>query len=225
MAYKKKTYRKKKPTNRWAQKRSIARQPRAAIADSQIVRLVYGELVGINNVGGSSGSHVWSANSIFDPNVTGVGHQPYGADQWAAFYNHYTVIGSRIHITVMPRSTVPDQASYVVSLSLEDDAVVNNNIHHMIEKTGAVTGYAGSAGGNSACKLTKSFSAKKFFNLTDVKDAGGIKADFTANPAEGAYYHVSVTSADLSTTTFLATVMVRIEYICSLSERKNLPQS
>jgi hypothetical protein len=38
-------------------------------------------------------------NSIFDPNSTGVGHQPYGYDQIAALYNRYRVLSTKWKIT------------------------------------------------------------------------------------------------------------------------------
>lgn len=34
-------------------------------------------------------------NSLFDPNRTGVGHQPYGYDQLSALYNRYRVISCK----------------------------------------------------------------------------------------------------------------------------------
>lgn len=38
---------------------------------------------------------------MFDPDITGVGHQPLGFDQWSAFYNKYTVYGSKCQITIL----------------------------------------------------------------------------------------------------------------------------
>jgi len=38
-------------------------------------------------------------NTLFDPNVTGVGHQPYGFDQFAAFYGKYRV--DRVTVDVL----------------------------------------------------------------------------------------------------------------------------
>lgn len=37
-------------------------------------------------------TYLFNLNSVFDPNRTGVGHQPYGFDQLAALYNRYRVI-------------------------------------------------------------------------------------------------------------------------------------
>lgn len=41
----------------------------------------------------NSYTQVMNLNSLFDPNRTGIGHQPYGYDQLAALYNRYRVIG------------------------------------------------------------------------------------------------------------------------------------
>lgn len=44
--------------------------------------------------GNSNGQTVWrlNLNSIFDPNRTGTGHQPYGHDTFSSIYNRYRVI-------------------------------------------------------------------------------------------------------------------------------------
>lgn len=38
-------------------------------------------------------------NSLFDPDRSGVGHQPYCFDQWASFYNRYRVYGCKYTVT------------------------------------------------------------------------------------------------------------------------------
>ncbi len=37
-------------------------------------------------------------NDIFDPNITGVGHQPYGHDQLAVWYTKYLVLRTRVRL-------------------------------------------------------------------------------------------------------------------------------
>lgn len=39
-----------------------------------------------------------SLNSLFDPDQTGVGHQPYGFDQLAALYNRYRVFACKVEL-------------------------------------------------------------------------------------------------------------------------------
>lgn len=46
--------------------------------------------------------HVFRLNSIFDPDVTGVGHQPAYHDQWSALYNKYRVLSATWKIVFKP---------------------------------------------------------------------------------------------------------------------------
>jgi len=43
-------------------------------------------------------------NSLFDPNRTGTGHQPYGYDTIATLYNRYRVISTRYKIVLGSRN-------------------------------------------------------------------------------------------------------------------------
>ena len=71
--------------------------PRNAMANpvpnTRKFSLTYSEQVPCTTItGGLSGTGVnISLNDIFDPNKTGGGHQPYGHDQWTAFYTRYKV--------------------------------------------------------------------------------------------------------------------------------------
>lgn len=44
-------------------------------------------------------NQIMNLNSIFDPDRTGTGHQPYGRDQLAAIYNRYRVLKTQWRIT------------------------------------------------------------------------------------------------------------------------------
>lgn len=56
----------------------------------QIVKMKYAETFTTNV--SNAYNYNYNLNSIFDPNRTGVGHQPYGHDQLATLYNRYRVI-------------------------------------------------------------------------------------------------------------------------------------
>lgn len=60
-------------------------------APRYITKMKYSEALTLNLA--NSYQYVFNLNSVFDPNRTGVGHQPYGYDQLAALYNRYRVIG------------------------------------------------------------------------------------------------------------------------------------
>lgn len=55
---------------------------------------------------------IWRINSLFDPNNTGTGHQPYGFDQLANLYNRYRVLRVRWKL-IFGSTTVTYQALVV----------------------------------------------------------------------------------------------------------------
>ena len=61
--------------------------------------LRYSELIPISVSTGTIGSYVFSANSLFDPDVTGTGIQPLYFDQLMALYDHYVVLSSTFKCT------------------------------------------------------------------------------------------------------------------------------
>lgn len=56
------------------------------------VRLTYADNYRHTVNYGASARQVFRANSIFDPDFTGVGHQPFFRDMWASQYDFYTVL-------------------------------------------------------------------------------------------------------------------------------------
>lgn len=64
------------------------------IAQRYICKMKYAETI----TTGTSGVIQMSLNSIYDPNITGGGHQPYGHDTFATMYNRYRVISCSYRI-------------------------------------------------------------------------------------------------------------------------------
>lgn len=51
--------------------------------------------------------NTFRANSLFDPDYTGTGHQPYYFDQWATMYNNYTVTGCHVRVQFVATTASP----------------------------------------------------------------------------------------------------------------------
>jgi len=72
------------------------------------------------------GSFRFNLNSLFDPNRSGLGHQPYGFDQLAALYNRYRVVscGWRVtspqSVSVRQVGTLPANESTVAIASFAE---------------------------------------------------------------------------------------------------------
>ncbi|WP_219929646.1 hypothetical protein, partial [Achromobacter pulmonis] len=59
-------------------------------------RMIYAERAFTVNpgVGGTVDTHIFRANSVYDPDESGVGHQPTGFDQLMEFFQYYTVVAA-----------------------------------------------------------------------------------------------------------------------------------
>lgn len=192
---------------------------------SRTCKLRYCEAITINPGIGVAGTYVFSANGLYDPNVSGTGHQPYGFDQLMALYNHYYTTGARIKVSVIG----VDNFSYTIGVKLCDSQYLTSNTPDwLLEQPGfkrKIVSYSPAGLINS---ISQNFSCKKFFRL---KNKAFILADDTlsgsasANPAEQAYFVIVlqpvVNGADLVN----CTLQVEIDYIATFTGPKELVAS
>ena len=68
-------------------------------------RLKYAETINVPIGVGGTGNYLYSCNGMYDPNITGTGHQPMYFDQFTAMYDHYTVLKSMMKATVVANTT------------------------------------------------------------------------------------------------------------------------
>jgi len=146
---------KRKPALRW-KKRGIRRggqrttnvnrslQP---FPSRYICKMKYVE--SLNGVGGPAGAgygnYQFLANSIWDPNATGIGHQPYGFDTLAALYNRYRVISCRYVIGGTVTNAGTEVNSVIGILPANEGATVSGGINEFQEnpRSKFITQYVG----------------------------------------------------------------------------------
>lgn len=197
---------------------------------SKMVKLRYTQEFSLNPGVANKSSQVFRANDMYDPDSSGVGHQPVGFDQWiGVVYDHFTVVGSKISVTAVP-STVNNVTPGYWGIVLSDNGLVVSgatSVTSLLESkfTGKRTNIYGLVNGPKHPTLTKSFSAKKFFGVkTGLVGDTLYRGGNTISPAEQAYFEVyaaSVNGNDPGTWNFIAT----IDYIAVLTEPKALPSS
>lgn len=73
----------------------------------------------------------WNLNSLFDPNRTGIGHQPYGYDQLAGLYNRYRVIKTSYVINGI-QSDAPG-TNVRIACQPANDVILYGNLSAMCE--------------------------------------------------------------------------------------------
>lgn len=100
--YKKKV-RNKKTSRRYKKKyRKTININRALqpVAQRTIVKMKYSETITASALYGLT-LYRYNLNSIYDPNLTGTGHQPYGHDTFQSLYNRYRVINCHYSISAV----------------------------------------------------------------------------------------------------------------------------
>lgn len=201
---------------------------RVGFPKTTMVKLRYVAGITINPAAGVLGYHDFRANSCYDPDATGVGHQPMNYDMWTGLYNHYVVVGSKITARIFDYEAVP--SPFVGGIVLSDDPTITTTVSQMME--GGLTKYkmgynSNTLGAGNGMTVTKTFSAKKFFNITNVTDnISRLGASVVANPGELAHFMVFVgplpdNAGDLGS----FNVAVTIDYIVIFSEPKEQDQS
>lgn len=175
-------------------------------------------------VGGLADSYVFSANGLYDPNISAIGHQPIGFDQIMQFYDHYVVLGSKIRLNFRTADTVNDA---IVGITLQDDATEIPNAERLIENgrcKWTLTSPANSNYGTVAKFLSMKCNPAKFLGRSRPLSDSQLKGSVSSNPVEQAFWHIfaePTTNADAGT----IQCHVVIDYIVAYIEPKTLVQS
>lgn len=191
------------------------------------VSLRFTTVVHLDAAAGGIATYNFSANGIVDPDLpSGVAKQPLGTKEWEAFYDHYVVTSSTITCDFMSAtSNVPPM---ILGCYLADDATVPTTGQALIEQGLAKWQICspGTNNGTFATKVTNRFTAKKFFNIKDIKDNfSRLGSTFATNPTEMAQYHLFVSALDISVNPPSIAVQVVIDYDVLFSEPKSLTPS
>lgn len=173
-------------------------------------------------VAGIAADYVISANGLFDPNVTGVGHQPIGFDQMMQMYNHYTVIGAKLTAIFSSIDTVYEQ---IVGIAQVADATAITNGQEAVEN-GLVTfkmlQQAGTA--KQIVQMTSPLSIGKFMGRRSILSEDDFRGTSLSNPTEQAYFHLISYhggAVDISG----CRLDIVVDYITVFTEPKYLSQS
>lgn len=194
---------------------------RGPVAKSTIVRMRYCDEVDLDPGAAVAATHVFSCTGLYDPDVTGTGHQPLGFDQWMQFYDHYTVLGAKISVTALNNNTGD---AFCVGLVVKDSLTAITEIPRLKEQSSNYK-YIARAGSKDMVSLSRKFSTKKFFSKGHVMDDPELKGTISTNPTEQAYFHLWCCPFDEASDEGTLRCNVQIDYIVQLSEPGLIPTS
>lgn len=175
------------------------------------VKLSYYETIGLASTSGVAAKHTFNLSGVFDPDVTGVGHQPYGHDQWANMYRHYYVSSARI--TVKWSNIATNNIPHIVGITLDKDNSIDPTLDTRQEKQKGRSIKTLLANSNNVQTVAAVYSPRSFFGIKDPSDDHQIKALLTADPTLPAYAVIWIQPYDtVSSTSAFVYGEVHIDY-------------
>lgn len=182
----------------------------------------YAEGVALSLGGSVSIIQRMNLNSCYDPNQSGIGHQPYSWDQYTQMYNRYRVIGCHYRIGMASSSgsgafqlaTLPSNET--VTPSTISEARENPRCRYILQGAGApirmLTGYV---------SIPSLVGRTKAQYMADDR----YQALTTASPNELAILNIYGGPLQDSTSTDTVLLNIELTYVVEFFDVKNLPQS
>lgn len=169
-------------------------------------KLRYVENIALSSVLGAVSSFAMRANSLYDPNQTGTGHQPMDFDNYASIYGRYVVRGCKIKVTFAPVSEVAATSCWQIGIIGQKGTGVNADPQMNAEQGHQISAIQnGRTGGQSKTVLYLDFTPEKCLGITyKDTDAGAL---VSTNPDQ--VYNFVLWGADLQstgTTNLVATI-------------------
>jgi hypothetical protein len=169
----------------------------------------------VNLAGGvTPGVNVYSANGLYDPDITGTGHQPRGFDQLIALYDHYVVTKSECRVHFVGNST----AVQVNGVQLQSSSTTQSDYIDYAEQARcefSVAPFVFTSGGlPEPREHHMKYVASEFMGIPDPVTAGKLQGSVSANPSDQAFFHVFTQNIDGSTSSAqIALVLIEYEAI------------
>lgn len=164
----------------------------------------------------ASFSNVFRLNGIYDPNLTGTGHQPMGHDQWNNFYNEYQVYGSAINVRAINSLTGNDSEVVLYPSSNSTALGVGDAKEQPYSKCRLL---GNSHSGKNIISLKKYMSVSKYIGR-DTKPLA-YSSPFGSDPTETIFWVITGRSLD-SVSANNITLQVTIIYYVKLFNKKSL---
>jgi len=185
-------------------------------------RLRYSTNISITSSTGVPAFKIFSVNGLFDPDISGTGHQPAGFDQMMVFFNHYCGLSARIKVlckntnantlTVGIRQDADTSPLTVIDQIIEDGGVVYDNLEAK-----------GVYGANKTLQMSCSILKLQGLSLSNFCADSTLRGSAAANPTEQSYFHLGVW--DSSGTGGTVNMDVVIDFVAMFLEPRDATES
>jgi hypothetical protein len=157
-------------------------------------------------------NYFFSANGIYDPNITGTGHQPMGFDTMMLYYEQATVVRSTITVQAYNNSsTVPAR----IMLSLAPDTTSITDSQELVENGLGVHLDLNTVGSGKMGVVSLGCDVAKYFGRNrgrSILDDVNLYCTAAANPVEQVYFNISSSGILATSGTFNLTFQAILTY-------------
>lgn len=205
---------------------SVPRSIAAIVPNVLTTKLRYSSYVDLDPTAGQFKTHILCPSSLYDPDYTGVGHQPMGFDQLAALFAHYYVNSCKITVKAWPTSVGVNPAVWGIYLTHDNGS--SGPWTNMLEQDPTrvrSSTIAGAAANPMAPQtLSMTYNARKVSGVTDLGDSG-LSSVVTASPADNFFFVIWYQAMDLSADLSSCKFEYLMEFDATLFVKKEAPAS
>jgi len=170
--------------------------------------------------GPAAAAYVFRLNSLFDPNFTGVGHQPLGFDQIMLMYNHYQVDSVRVKIEWLNDSAF---SGALCGFEIADDATLTTPLSTRIENSW--NKYRSVSDLSTPLTQTITVSIGEYLSRRTNNQDPDLRALATSNPAEIVYLIIWSQLLNSGASALNIDFLVTLDFFATFSEPKTLAAS
>lgn len=196
-----------------------------------VVNMRYCDTISITPGAAAINSHYFSANGIYDPDVTGTGHQPLLHDEYSGLYGAYRVLKSKIKVTPITDSGSTATPSLIGVFVDQDTTLGYSTSTQAIEdknRTGSYKLYTGiqTALYNSRTggPMTRTFNAKRHLGPEGYNNVVAFGGNPNANTVDARYFCIWAGSV-LGNTPSAVELLVEIDYVVELTSPLTVTES
>lgn len=197
-------------------------------------QVTYTENLVSASTSGATVNYLFSANGLYDPNISGTGAQPRffdtlcGANNGVTPYNQYRVTASKISCTIVPTGVDSVGMRAMVGIGLfNSTASAPSTLAELIarEDFGDVRPLGYWSGGHDIAYV-KRYSGKiaRLFDVIDIRTDEDLTGVYNANPTKEARWCITHVPMD-ETSSYTYRLMVKITYYVTFLNKNDVADS
>lgn len=160
----------------------------APVPARMCVRMRYASTFSLNpGAAGVAATQVFSCNGCYDPDITGVGHQPLGFDQLLGLYKYYVVPKSQITAKFQSRNS--STYGCVVGVTIFDTTSTMTDINDLLEFDKTKHNMLDFSASAAHSTVSNYYNQRYSAGTKDLSGDDVLAGSVSSNPAKQYYFH------------------------------------